>query len=272
MLTSSVNVSVCQGDSMLINGVYYATAGSYKDTLSSSFGCDSIVTFNLSINIVSVATSNVVICQGDSVLINGNYYAAAGSYPFTFTSSFGCDSVIIYSVTIAPLPSFNISGGASINIGESSNLAVLPGVFGTTYSWNPPIGLSCFFCQNPIASPLESTWYYVTVTNAAGCETTDSVYIEVDPSTNIYIPNIFSPNQDGNNDIYLVRGKGVEQFNLAIYNRWGQLVFESKDIEQGWDGTKDGSPLNQGVFVYKIQVIMYNGDRYEETGNITLIR
>ncbi len=272
VVTSSSNVSICQGDSMLINGVYYATAGAYKDTVISSFGCDSVVTYNLSINMVSVANSNVIVCQGDSVLLNGNYYSAAGSYPFTFTSSFGCDSVIIYSVSIAPLPSFNISGGASINIGESSNLAVLPGVFGTTYLWDPPVGLSCFFCQNPIATPMVSTWYYVTVTSAAGCQTMDSVYIEVDPSTNIYVPNIFSPNNDDNNDMYLVRGKGVDQFNLAIYNRWGQLVFESNDIEQGWDGTKDGTPLNQGVFVYKLQVIMYNNDRIEQTGNITLIR
>ena len=100
----------------------------------------------------------------------------------------------------------------------------------------------------------------------------DSVYIEVDPSSNVYIPNIFSPNEDGNNDIYLVRGKGIDLFNLAIYNRWGQLMFESTDIKSGWDGTKDGTLMDQGVFVYKLDVIMHNGKKVNQTGNITLIR
>ena len=77
---------------------------------------------------------------------------------------------------------------------------------------------------------------------------------------------------DGNNDVYLVRGKGIEEFNLFIYNRWGQLVFESNDINDGWDGTKGGKPLNQGVFVYKVFVRMYTGDVVEQTGNVTLVR
>ena len=85
-------------------------------------------------------------------------------------------------------------------------------------------------------------------------------------------PNIFSPNDDGNNDVYYVRGKGIELFYLAVFNRWGQMVFESNDINRGWDGTKDGTMLNQGVFVYKVNVTMYNGDEYKKTGNITLVR
>ena len=173
---------------------------------------------------------------------------------------------------MSPLPSFNITGGGPILIGESANLAVIPGVFGSTYSWTPPSWLSCISCQNPIATPLESTWYYVTVTNAAGCSRIDSVFIEVDATTNLYVPNIFSPNNDGNNDIYLVRGKGVDQFNLMIFNRWGQKVFESESIDVGWDGTKEGTLLDQAVFVYKLNVTMHTGKVISKTGNITLIR
>ncbi len=272
IVTGSTNASICQGDSLLIGGVFVSAAGSYLDTLTSSFGCDSILTTNVTVNIVSVATTPIVICDGDSILIEGNYYSSTTSFPFTYTSSFGCDSIVIYDITVAPLPSFNVTGGAFINLGESSNLAVLPGVVGTSYSWTPPDGLSCVFCQNPIATPLVSTWYYVTVTNSSNCSRVDSVYIDVDPSSNIYVPNIFSPNEDGNNDIYFVRGKGVKQFNLAIYNRWGQKVFESDDIQKGWDGTKDGTLMNQGVFVYKLYVILHNGDVFEQTGNITLVR
>ena len=271
-VTSSSNLTVCQGDSILIGGSYYSAAGSYIDTLSTSFGCDSIVTYNLTVNPVVVSNTNVSVCTGDSVLIQGSYYASAGSYPFNFTSYLGCDSIVIYHVTIAPLPVFSVTGGGLINLGESATLAVTPGVIGNTYSWDPPIGLSCIFCQSPVATPDVSTWYYVTVTNAAGCSRVDSVFIEVDPSTNIYIPNIFSPNGDGNNDIYLVRGKGVDLFQLQIFNRWGQMIFESNDIDSGWDGTKDGKELNQGVFVFKLNVTFYDGGKINKTGNITLVR
>jgi len=272
-VSSSTNIELCQGDSMLINGVYVQTAGTYVETLSTSFGCDSIITYNLTVNIVTVATTPVVLCQGDSILIEGNYYSSSTSFPYTYTSSLGCDSIVIYDIIVSSLPSFSITNdGTSINLGESVNLAVMPGISGTTYSWDPPEGLSCLFCQNPIASPEESTWYYVTVTNSSGCQSTDSVYIEVDASSNIYVPNVFSPNEDGNNDYYFVRGKGIKQFNLAIYNRWGQKVFESETIEKGWDGTKDGSILNQGVFVYKLHVVFHNGEIFKQTGNITLVR
>ena len=221
---------------------------------------------------LSTSSSTLPICAGDSVLIEGNYYSTSTSFPFTYTNALGCDSVVTYNVVVSPTPNFNITGGAIINLGQSVNLAVLPGVAGTSYFWDPPVGLSCLFCQNPIATPPSSMWYYVTVTNAAGCSIIDSVYIEVDPSSNIYVPNIFSPNEDGANDIYFIRGKGVKQFNLAIYNRWGQLVFESDDIEKGWDGTKEGTMMNQGVFVYKLNVIMHDGSTIKQTGNITLVR
>ena len=271
-VTGTANVSICQGDSMLIGGVYQNSAGTYVDTLLTSIGCDSVVTFTLTVNIVPVAISNVVVCENDSVLIQGSYYATAGQYPFTFTSSTGCDSTIIYDILIAPLPAFSVLGTASINIGETANLVVMPGIPGASYNWSPPLWLSCFSCQDPVATPLVTTWYYVTVTTDQGCLRTDSVLVEVDPSTNIYVPNIFSPNGDGNNDFFVVSGKGIETFEISIFNRWGQVVFESSDMEKSWNGTKNGKELNQGVFIYKIEATMYDGGIYQNTGNVTLIR
>jgi gliding motility-associated-like protein len=272
--TGSTNVAICQGDSMLIGGSYYSTPGTYVDTLTGSLGCDSVLTYNLTVNIVTISNTNVTICNGDSILLNGNYYNTAGTYPFTFTSVHGCDSIVVYELAIdSALPATILAApSTSINLGETVALQAFTGQSGTTYSWTPPYGLSCDFCPSPLATPTESTWYYVTTTNPNGCQRIDSIYIEVDPSTNLYVPNIFSPNGDGNNDVYKVRGKGVELFNLKIFNRWGQVVFESESIDEGWDGTKGGSMLNQGVFVYKLNVTMYNGDEYKETGNITLVR
>ncbi|MBW6484135.1 MAG: gliding motility-associated C-terminal domain-containing protein, partial [Vicingaceae bacterium] len=272
IVSSTSSISICQGDSILVGGVYYSTTGSYSETLTSSFGCDSVATINLTVNPVVSSSVNVAVCLGDSILIQGNYYSDAGSYSFNFTSSLGCDSIVTYNLTVNPLPTISILGGGLINLGESVNLTVIPISASFSYFWSPSFGLSCVSCAQPVASPSESTWYFVTVTNANGCQAADSVFVEVDPSSSLYIPNIFSPNDDGNNDVYLVRGKGVSQFLLQIYNRWGQLVFESNDIEKGWDGTKDGNPFNQGVFVYKITATMSSGKKINETGNITLLR
>jgi gliding motility-associated-like protein len=272
IVSSTSSISICQGDSFLVGGVYYSATGSYSETLTSSFGCDSIATINLTLNPVVSSSVNLAVCSGDSMLIQGNYYADAGSYSFNFTSSLGCDSIVTYNLSVNPLPTISILGGGLINLGESVNLTVIPISASFSYFWSPSSGLSCVSCAQPIASPSESTWYFVSVTDANGCQATDSVFVEVDPSSSLYIPNIFSPNDDGNNDIYLVRGKGVSQFLLQIYNRWGQLVFESNDIENGWDGTKDGNPFNQGVFVYKITATMSSGKKINETGNITLLR
>ena len=271
--TGSTNVAICQGDSMLIGGTYYSTAGNYNDTLTNSFGCDSILTYNLTVNPIITINEQLTICDGDSVLINGNYYSVAGTYPFTFTSAAGCDSNVIYQLIVDPLPVINIIiDDNTLDLGESTNIVAYTGQPNTSYSWSPSDGLSCIFCSSPIATPSQSGWYYVTATNSNGCTSIDSVYIEVYPTSNIYVPNIFSPNEDGQNDIYKVRGKGVDLFYLAIYNRWGQMVFESEDINRGWDGTKDGKLMNQGVFVYKLNITMKDGDVIQQTGNITLVR
>jgi len=272
IVSSTSSISICQGDSFLVGGVYYSSTGSYSETLTSSFGCDSIATINLTVNPVVSSNVNLAVCSGDSMLIQGDYYTDAGSYSFNFTSSLGCDSIVTYNLSVNPLPTISILGGGLINLGESVNLTVIPISASFSYFWSPSSGLSCVSCAQPIASPSESTWYFVTVTNANGCQATDSIFVEVDPSSSLYIPNIFSPNDDGNNDVYLVRGKGISLFLLQIYNRWGQLVFESNDIENGWDGTKDGNPFNQGVFVYKITATMSSGKKINETGNVTLVR
>jgi gliding motility-associated-like protein len=86
------------------------------------------------------------------------------------------------------------------------------------------------------------------------------------------VPNIFSPNGDGNNDIAFVRGVGVEYLNFVIFDRWGEKVFETNDINNGWDGTFRGQKMNNGVFVYYLQATFKNGEEVTKKGDITLIR
>jgi len=266
-------------------------------------GCEGLpVTYTITINPTPAAptVASITICPDDSATLYAT--APGGTYNWFDSISGGNlintgDSLVLPSlnsdtsfyvettingcvspratvtITIAPPITVNILAGSTyLFLGESTNLTAYSGLPNTTYTWSPPNGLSCIFCPNPIATPSTSGWYYVTATNPSGCESIDSIYIEVDPTSNIYVPNIFSPNDDGNNDVYKVRGKGIDQFHLSIYNRWGQLVYESNDIDEGWNGNKGGKMLNQGVFVYKLNITMKNGEEYNQSGNITLVR
>ena len=88
----------------------------------------------------------------------------------------------------------------------------------------------------------------------------------------LFLPNAFSPNRDGQNDVLELLGLYVEEMHLAIYNRWGQLVFESRDQNFGWDGTFKGEELSPDVYGFYLTVRCIDGDEYFKKGNISLIR
>jgi len=117
--------------------------------------------------------------------------------------------------------------------------------------------------------------YSVETTMKCGCKLmSDTVTITnyQNVPNNYFLPTAFSPNQDGLNDILYVRGRGIRDIALSIYNRWGEKVFESHNISDGWDGTFKGKPLGSAVFVYCLEVTFTNGDHATNKGNVTLIR
>jgi len=111
---------------------------------------------------------------------------------------------------------------------------------------------------------------YTYIYTSQGCP--DTMRVTICEEYEYFIPEIFSPNNDGVNDVLFVRGKGIDYIYLWIYDRWGELVFESINIDDGWDGKYKGEQMNAGVFVYRLEVTFLNGDTYEEQGDITLIR
>lgn len=130
-----------------------------------------------------------------------------------------------------------------------------------------------------MASPTESTVYVVTVIDSDDlgfCQKSDSVFVQVFDSfcgsPNIFVPNAFTPNGDGENDVVLVRGGGITDIEFIIYNRWGEEVFRTEDQSAGWDGTYKGDMAEPAVFVYYLEAICDDGQKYTEKGNITLIR
>jgi gliding motility-associated-like protein len=88
----------------------------------------------------------------------------------------------------------------------------------------------------------------------------------------VAIADAFTPNGDGKNDIFTIMARGVNTYHMTIYNRWGELVFESYDLATGWDGTYKGSAQPSGVYVYFVAITYYNGQSIAKTGNVTLLR
>jgi gliding motility-associated-like protein len=88
----------------------------------------------------------------------------------------------------------------------------------------------------------------------------------------IFVPNTFTPNGDGNNDVLLVRGRSIRELEFMVFDRWGEKVFETNDQDRGWDGTFEGKPVDPAVFVYHLTVYCVDGQRFFTKGNVTIVR
>jgi gliding motility-associated-like protein len=171
---------------------------------------------------------------------------------------------------VANFPDVVATNDKAIYVGNSVELEA----FGTgeSYQWTPEYNTSCRFCRRVTVSPRLNTVYYVTNTNEHGCSTTDSVRVQVDQEYYFGVPDAFSPNGDGENDFLYVRGNGIEFIEFYVYDRFGQLVFESRDQDIGWDGTYKGQRVHPGVYVYYAKVTLLNGRQDILQGDVTLVR
>ncbi|MFK7904432.1 MAG: gliding motility-associated C-terminal domain-containing protein, partial [Chitinophagales bacterium] len=159
----------------------------------------------------------------------------------------------------------------TINIGESTRLDVT-GI--GDFEWLPNDNLSGATSSNPLVSPLEDATFYVMTTDAYGCQSMDSVRITVERNFDIVMPNAFSPNRDGNNDVFAIGAlRGISEIlDFKIFTRWGQEVFSTNDVTEGWDGDYDFRPMGIGTYAYQIRVLNVIGEEMVWSGNFTLIR
>ncbi len=160
----------------------------------------------------------------------------------------------------------------SINFGEQISVTTTASGSQPTYSWTPSIGLSCTDCPSPVAQPTEDVTYTVEVFDSVtGCSASTEVSLSV-AFVPPFIPNAFTPDNDGLNDAIGVLGEGLSEMNLVIYNRWGERIFETNDPSEKWDGTYKGIHLDPDVFVYVLSYSYLNNEKGFLKGNITLIR
>lgn len=179
------------------------------------------------------------------------------------------------TVTVYDLPVTSTSEDVTVGAGETTLLNATGGV---DYRWFPAEGMSRTDVANPFASPTVTTDYVVTVTNEHGCSSLDTVTVFVD--NRVFVPNLFSPNGDGQNEVFSVYGAGIETLDLQVYDRQGNRVYHSGSVaeimEMGWDGAFRGVPLPSGNYRWVLLGRFYNGKAVtfegRNSGKVRLIR
>jgi gliding motility-associated-like protein len=263
-------------------------AGTYSITITDAKSCDTVLSFSIyqpaEISVSLSGDSNI--CIGDTANITGEgakYYlwdfgstdssifvSPLNNTNYILTASDDCDTLqLVWPLNVHSLPNSIITTDTSILYGNSIGLSASKGL---NYNWSPVDRLSCDDCQFPIASPLEPSMLYLTLLDSNLCTSTDSVFIDIFYEENIYIANAFTPNNDGNNDLLYVHAYGVSSLNIKVYNRWGNIVFETSDKSIGWDGQFLGIDQEAAVYVYQITATMSNGEEKVFKGDVTLIR
>lgn len=243
--------------------------------LSTPSYCDNIAPFALSAATSGGTWSGAGITNPSTGLFNPAT-AGTGDHTIIYSIPGSCGNADTANIRINDSPDVAMTGTIESCTGSYDGTASATVTGGTApygYAWDNSE-------SSTTISQLEPGIYYITVTDANCCRAADSVKLE--PSTVdcedvpsvIYIPNIFSPNGDGDsrNNMLTIIGEGIKNVEFRIYDRWGEKIFESRDINEGWNGDYKGKPMDQGVYVYTAVIELYNGTLVNKKGNVTLVR
>jgi gliding motility-associated-like protein len=390
----SFNAAICQGQSYAFNGSNLTSAGAYLDTIANSNGCDSVITLNLTIKPLPLATFTVdrtQICSSEQVVATytgtmdpnnihslttsgGTIVSGSGVGPYTIEWSTpgtktltwivtldGCQSIpVIQTVTVIEGPDLKLEYDKDICIDGTATIEAISSVSGLVYNWTlndatlvsgstasgGPLELSwntlgtktilvqldnqgCLsnidtaritvhelptaniiskdgkivYCELDVVrlstdampnafyqwTPIElftrydyndadliiydTTLITTKVTTAYGCIAYDTLTLFTTPCDDYFIPNVFTPNGDGKNEVFKVFGlKTNAHIEMLVYNRWGQLMFQSSDPNLGWNGFYKGAPSETGVYFYHIKITFPTGETKIEKGDVTILR
>lgn len=243
----------------------------------SELACDSVVLISRRDWAPSWTIDTLIwLCEGDSITINGNWYAEPGSIEVDMVSSLSCDSILRVDLRLVSIPVFDPYWDTLVAAGST---VALPAPFdmGYVFSWTPPDGLSCSVCAAPQFLAVEERSFTLHFTDAHGCFTHTVQYdIEV-YAEEIALPTMFTPNGDGLNDFFGVvvqagPPESVIVHQLTVFSRWGSVVFQGRGIDAAWDGTFKGKPSPMDTYAWILDVEYANGRREVLRGDITLVR
>jgi len=312
--TASGNVTICSGSTVNLSasgGINYLWSTG-ATTSSITVNPITATTYSVATGTCVIKDSSIIITvlPGPTVSISGNTaicygtttrLSASGGASYSWTPTAGLSSPVISDPTASPTitttytvtasngtcsgsgsskitvnanPSIYAGANVTINIGENYTITTLPDSSGLSYSWMPQVVSSTGSAA--VVKPLSTTKYYVTATNVNGCSATDSiiVYVNLNCGT-IFIPDAFSPNGDGENDVFFLMAQSsecIQSMIFDIYDRWGNKIFEATNLSSGWEGKYKGKEMDASVFVYSLQATLINGTSVSKKGNISLVK
>jgi gliding motility-associated-like protein len=270
------------------------------------YGCNDFDTVNVKVieTILAAVSDGAIICEGQNVNLSVDILETGLSgYTITWLpesmfnnpnrlsqtffpgesmtvqvviNSEGCaaDTQSI-NIVVNSLPTVDLGPNRTVLLGEYVTLNANTTGNIAEYYWSPNDSLDCSDCDNISFNAWGSNTYNVFVTDVNGCTAEDDVSVKVLTTCeqDIFVPNSFSPNNDKSNDVLYVRSHSFEQIKVfRIFDRWGNLVFETSDIEQGWNGIYHNSMVDPGVFVYYLEGTCPNGGDVFLKGNVTVLR
>jgi gliding motility-associated-like protein len=160
---------------------------------------------------------------------------------------------------------FPVNPGFPVTLTPSSNAISV-----ASYAWSPEATLDCPDCEMPNASPLQTTTYYLTIVDGNGCIASDSTLVPV--ILELVIPNAFTPNGDGENDVFGINNTYINSMEMTVFNRWGEKLYFSADLNKGWDGSFKGREQELGTYLYHIVAQTFDGKEIIRSGTVTLLR
>lgn len=270
-----IDSTICSGESVFLGTHSYQATGTYSDTLIASSGCDSIVTLNLTVLPAKSSTIMHSMCPGEIAIINNSVYTQTGTYTQIFSTP-TCDSVLTIHILIFPPISVHASAVNALDVQYGDEVHLNAQTTGGTqpfvYFWNSEGSLNNNAIKNPVTTVVSSNWFSVTVMDNNGCIARDSIFIGLSETSTLYVPNSFTPGSDGFNDVFRVKYTNIAEFHILIFDRWGEVIFESRDVNFGWNASYKGKVVQDGIYVYKISALGNDQEVYDLTGHITVLK
>jgi len=209
----------------------------------------------------------------NGINISENKNLSEGNYQLTVTDANLCE--LIRNILLPNPARFNVQLKEidTIQLGESITLQPTYNYSNiTNWQWTPATALNCIDCENPVANPYNDIVYTVYATTEKGCYDSAFTEIIVEHTPVVYVPNLFTPNGDGLNDVAMVYANNVRDLNFLIFNRWGEKVYEGHNITEGWNGIYANKLQNPETYVYVVTVTFLDNKTVTKTGSVTLVK
>jgi len=292
LTTDSSFVSYVWSTGSTASSIEARNGGPYFVATTDKHGCkgkDSVEV--LAFSKVPLTEFDTTICQNTII----HLYADSGNYKYTWEPPYGLSAYNIYNPVAKPFGSVTytvtVTNGPCVSKDSSvikikpmptvqtmpDSMMVLPGqvvtlnAIGTPpFTWSPTAELSCTMCATTVVKVDSNTVFYVQVADSDGCKALDSVIVDVLPT--MYIPDAFTPNGDGLNDVFRPKFTGYSTIEVYIFDRWGQLIYHWNTLDGGWDGTMAGKKVEEDTYVYMLKAVTYFNQVYQKIGSVTVIR